>query len=248
MYNIYANTDIGVMREHNEDCYLVNGVIKSSGSLFIKNLDKCFVGVADGMGGANAGEVASNLVLNLLKDRIKALEESKVYKDINEINNNVLELGKDSTRSGMGSTLVAVKLEPNNNVILNVGDSRAYLFRTDIIRQLSKDHTLVQQLYELGEIDREEMKTHENSHILTQCMGGNKKCSINPNLVFDYKFRGNDTLLLCSDGLYNKVNEDEMEKILSMYDDIKTIGDKLIERANELGGDDNITIVLIQVI
>lgn len=248
MYSIYANTDIGVMREHNEDCYLVNGIIKSNGSLFLENLEEFFIGVADGMGGANAGEIASNLVLDLLRDKIKSLDEANIYRDINEINNIVLEVGKDSAKKGMGSTLVAVKLESNNNVILNVGDSRAYVFRADIIRQLSKDHTLVQQLYELGELDREEMKSHEESHILTQCIGGNKKCDINPHLIFDYKLRKNDVLLLCSDGLYNKVNEDEMEKILSMYDDIKTIGDKLIQRANELGGDDNISIVLVKVI
>lgn len=248
MYNIYASTDIGIEREHNEDSYLVNEIIKSSGSLFLENLEKAFVAVADGMGGANAGEVASNLVLDLLKDQIKSLDKESIYRDINEINNKVLEVSKDSTKAGMGSTLVAIKLEDNNNVILNVGDSRAYLFRADIIRQLSKDHTLVQQLYELGEIDREEMKTHEKSHILTQCIGGNSKCNVNPNLVLDYKFREGDILLLCSDGLYNKVNEDEMEKILSMNGNIKTIGDKLIERANELGGDDNITIVLVEVI
>lgn len=248
MYNIYASTDIGVEREHNEDSYLVNGIIKSSGNLFLENLEKVFVAVADGMGGANAGEVASNLVLDLLKDEIKNLDKESIYRDINKINNKVLEVSKDSTKTGMGSTLVAIKLDTNNNVILNVGDSRAYLFRADIIRQLSKDHTLVQQLYELGQIDREEMKTHEKSHILTQCIGGNSKCDVNPNLVFDYKFREGDILLLCSDGLYNKVNEDEIEEILSMNTNIKTIGDKLVERANELGGDDNITIVLVEVI
>ncbi|MBI6001991.1 PP2C family protein-serine/threonine phosphatase [Clostridium perfringens] len=249
MFRAYGVTNTGKVRAHNEDSYLVNGDVKSEGSIFIDNAKEIFVAVADGMGGAEGGEIASNLVLRNLKDSLIILEERAINKDINIINDRILEATENNIgRVGMGSTLVAIKVIDDKSAIINVGDSRVYLYRDGFIRQLTKDHTLVQQLYELGVIERDEMKTHSKSHFLTQCIGGRKKSIIEPQVILNRKFIEGDILILCSDGLYNKINEDNLEDLIGKSNDIRDIGDKLINLANELGGDDNITAVLVQVI
>lgn len=248
MFSIYGITNTGRVRCINEDALLINGKIISSGDIYIEETDEVFVAVADGMGGEEAGEVASKLTLVELKSKLYQLSEKEIEEDVKIINRKVLDgpsigIGK----VGMGSTLVAFKIQNENNVLINIGDSRGYFYRDGFLRQLTKDHTLVQQLYEAGCISREEIKNHSKSHLLTQCIGANMNSLLKPQVILNKKFIKDDIILLCSDGLHNKIDEDGIEDIISLNNDIKDIGKNLIATANDLGGEDNISLVLVKV-
>lgn len=243
---IKAVTDTGHAREHNEDRILVGDEILREGSrdITVNLRDKSIylVAIADGMGGHNAGEVASETVLELMRERIKSLKleltETELAKKIEEwaqeIHSRILEEGNRlPERKGMGTTLVAALFYGNFAYYLNVGDSRLYRLRDGYLVQVSKDHSL-RELTGNGNIP---------SNVILNSFGGGDKVFIDFAPVSKRLFDG-DMLLLCSDGLSDMLLDEEIEKFLNTCDDPLFA---LLSEANSRGGKDNISVVLIQI-
>jgi PPM family protein phosphatase len=228
-------TDVGRVREANEDAFLVGESI---------------VAVADGMGGHLAGEVASATAL----EPVKALD-GRDFEDgssaINALRDAVIEANatvsrmaeEEPTYRGMGTTLTAALLEGRRLHLAHVGDSRAYLLRGDRFSQLTDDHTLVQHLVDEGQITREEAATHPQRSIITRAIG------VSPDVDVDalsLELDPGDQLLLCSDGLTGVVEDDEIARMLAERDDPDETLKRLIAAANAGGGPDNVTAVILR--
>lgn len=239
---IYSKTDIGVRRNTNQD-YAYYSAEQ------VGNLPNVLI-VADGMGGHKAGEVASEQAVsavlqsirdNECKDKISLIEEA-----IDIANGKVLELAaKDENYKGMGTTLVMATLEGNNLYVANVGDSRLYLIDDDI-RQITRDHSLVQEMVSIGELDKESAKTHLKRNVITRAVGVEQKVTAD---FFEVEVSKGTKILLCSDGLTNMVDD---SMIKSIIDECATSGieqavERLVNAANENGGLDNIAVVLAEV-
>ena len=238
----YAMTNIGAKRNTNQD-YAYFSVEQ------IGNLPNVLI-VADGMGGHKAGEVASeqavNAVLQSIKENEKKDKISIIEEAIDVANVKVLEMAtKDEKFKGMGTTIVVATLENNNLYVANVGDSRLYLIGDDI-RQITRDHSLVQEMVSIGELDKESAKTHSRKNIITRAVGVEKKVVAD---FFEAEVREGTKILLCSDGLSNMVDDSEIKSIIEDCSecDIKDTVQKLIDTANDNGGLDNIAVVLAEV-
>lgn len=229
----YYVTNSGKIRKNNEDCIQINNKIFSKqnnkkGFKFLKN--NSLVSVCDGMGGEEFGEEASLIAVSHLS-QIKEYTKESILKTINTINDLVCEeMKKKSVR--MGSTIVTAVVKGNSIDIYNLGDSRAYLYNGKLI-QLSKDHTV------------ERLKGQKKG-ALTQHIGIFKEeLEIEPFVLDNIEFNKNNYLLLCSDGLYDMIEESEIESILSSKVSSRKKRNKLLERAMENGGKDNISFLLI---
>ena len=237
----YAKTDIGKAREKNQDYYYIPSS-QDDLQLFI---------LADGMGGYNGGEVASKLATESLKKYIQnnfeSIEKSK--EKILELIGNAMEYAnmvvyekskEEKELEGMGTTL-EVCLIYNNKVYLgHVGDSRIYRIRKEVIRKLTKDHSYVQQLVEDGKITREEATNHPKKNMLTKALG----CT--PYVEPDIRARNveeGDIIIMCSDGLTNMVTEQEIFE--AVKENAEKAPEVLVQKANNAGGYDNITVVTI---
>ncbi len=241
----YGVTDVGRERSINEDYILVP---KSSEDL------KIFI-LADGMGGANAGEVASKEAAEASKAYIEKNIEKllsgdpdeirKVIQDaILEANKKVIELSNAILEyQGMGTTLIILYILKNKVYIGHVGDSRVYRIRKNIIRQLTKDHSFVQELVNSGTITREEAKNHPQKNALTKVIGYEE--NLNPDIITK-GFLKDDVILICSDGLSNMLENREIyNTIVENISDVKLVSEELIAKANEAGGLDNISAITI---
>lgn len=237
---IFAKTDKGIIRTDNQDAY-INGTL-SDGAVYAV--------VCDGMGGVSGGNVASDIAVKAIKEEIfKKYTENlsdtqirRLYIDAIDIANSIIYeiASKEKTLTGMGTTVVAVLIKNNIAHILHAGDSRAYIIADNNIRQLTKDHSYVQDMVDMGQLTSEEAKRHPKKNIITRAIG------IEKNIDVEYTniaFNKNDILLICTDGLTNHVDDNEIFKIIQEGADGAC--DKLIAKAKSLGGSDNITIVLI---
>ena len=225
-------TDTGRTRAGNED-----GAIAEEG-LFA---------VADGMGGHAGGEVASQLALETLRT---AVATNGLVAAVLAANEAILRhAGKDQTLRGMGTTLCALGLVEEDGVtrveIVNVGDSRAYLFRDGELEQITEDHNLVAQLERDGQLTPEEARVHPQRNIITRVLGNDPDVDVD-SFPID-PFRG-DRFVLCSDGLFNEVEDDEIAGVLRAHRDAQEAVDELVRVANERGGRDNITVVIVDVV
>jgi protein phosphatase len=242
---ISAVSDKGCVRERNEDMVLVGDHIFRDSSeqieVNIGNDKKFFVAVADGMGGHNAGEVASEIVLKKMSEKINMLDTSltddelkqKIANWAKDIHVFMLNEGdNDLTKKGMGSTFIGVLFYGNKVFYMNVGDSRLYRFRRGNLMQMSKDHSL------------SEVTGNKNidSSILINSFGGGEKFFIDFAPVGG-TILNEDVLVLCSDGLTKMLTDDEIEKILSEDNPIN----KLLMKAKDNGGEDNISIILVSI-
>ena len=237
-------TDIGKKRENNED-YIYVPNENDSMKLFI---------LADGMGGANAGEQASSSAVKFIKNYIKEnfikIERTKdeldklVKKAIIEANKYVFKMASENEEfSGMGTTLIVVLIYRGRIHIGHVGDSRVYRIRQNIFRQLTKDHTYVQNLVKQGAITLEEAKYHPQKNVLVKVLGCEEK--IEPDIITKGFVKG-DIILMCSDGLYNMVDDKTIyEIIMQNLFDINVACKKLIKKANSNGGTDNVSAIII---
>ena len=212
----------------------------------IGNLPNLLV-VADGMGGHRAGDFASRFTVEVLAEEVQHRQEPHpeqiLGNAIQTANERLMEeAAKDSRLEGMGTTLVAATILDHVLYFANVGDSRLYLINKEI-RQLSKDHSMVEEMVRLGGLTEEEAKHHPDKNIITRAMGVKDK--VEPDF-FEYRLKGGDTILMCSDGLTNMVDDDEIFQIVKSARDIVEAVETLIQRANENGGSDNIGIVLAQ--
>lgn len=235
-------TDKGIVRISNQDnCYI---------SVFDDN--SCFGVVCDGMGGPNAGDIASGIAITEISDRFvedfnsdTTMDEAKsiLSKAIKTANLKILGLASSNPEySGMGTTVVAFICKNNDLLIANVGDSRAY-FVDNELEQLTKDHSLVQELIDKGELKAEDAEFYPHKNIITRALGVDNHVEID---FYSYLF-DNKCLLLCTDGLYNFSSPEEIIKAVNCSDnEFENIAADLISVANQNGGGDNITAVLVK--
>src|SRR5215472_18027419 len=252
LVSVFARTDIGLKRAGNEDAFLVadlstgktglgpeisNHELGERGSLMV---------VSDGMGGAAAGEIASEMSV---KSLLEALQESPADLAIGERLNKATETANERVwtyarqnpkLAGMGATLTAVLVHHNLAYIAQVGDSRAYLIRGGRIKQLTKDQSLIQLLTDSGALQPEQLSAVPHN-VIMQALGTAPTVQVAMSVV---ELSRNDRLLLCSDGLSNKVDPEEMADILDHEGSITATCRKLVGLANERGGDDNITVIV----
>ena len=213
----------------------------------VGNLPNLFA-VADGMGGHNAGDYASSHAVRILVDEIKEDTDYNPVKVIRHAietaNTQIIEQSlKDEKLRGMGTTMVVVTIVGQYAYVANVGDSRMYVVDKQI-RQVTKDHSLVQEMVRMGEITAEQARNHPDKNIITRALGAERVVDVD---FFDMRLEPGSTLLMCSDGLSNMVEDRKMEEIiLNSDEDITWKGDTLIQEANQNGGKDNIAIILIE--
>lgn len=235
----FSKTDIGRRREINQDYVFATDQP-------IGNLPNLLV-VADGMGGHRAGDFASKYTVEVLEEEVRNSTELHpeeiIGKAIQTANEKLMqEAEKDSRLEGMGTTLVAASIMDHTLYFANVGDSRLYLINKEI-RQLSRDHSMVEEMVRLGGLTEEEAKHHPDKNIITRAIGVKKK--VEPDF-FEYRLKGGDIILMCSDGLTNMVDDDEIFQIVKSSRDIVEAVENLIQRANENGGSDNIGVILAE--
>ena len=233
-----ALTDIGRKRLTNQDTvYLSDAPIGVLPNLYI---------VADGMGGEKAGDYASKSLIgymltyieNTMKTPIRAIREAIEY-----ANENLFAEGsKNPNLEGMGTTVVAACIIDNTLHVFNVGDSRCYILDESGISQITKDHSLVEMLVSKGEITRESIEYKANKSKITRAVGAEESVLIDS---FEVELLGNEYVLLCSDGLTNMVDDRKILNIISSSAGVKSSAKRLIEEANLSGGNDNISILLI---
>lgn len=225
--SVGAATDIGQVREGNEDSYLVVEPLYA---------------VADGMGGHRGGEVASSLALETVQGMFERREGS-LAEQVAEANRAVFDRSQNDRKvSGMGTTLTAAQVDGNRVHLVHVGDSRAYLLRGGELTQVTEDHTLVHRMVMEGEISEEEAETHPHRSILTRALGVDQNIQVDEG---DLEVAPGDRLLLCTDGLTGMVPEGEIREILLESLDPQEAVDKLVKVANRAGGIDNITALIL---
>lgn len=236
-------TDIGKMRNKNEDI-IYYPTYEDEEKLFI---------LADGMGGAKAGEVASKLALETSKavfdtNIVNAVDQEDIQgvirKSIINANKIVMsESQKINSYKGMGSTLIMAYAYKNKIYIGHVGDSRVYRIRKNVIRQLTKDHSFAQELLRNGTITREEAENHPQRNALTKVIGYER--NLEPDIIVK-GFLKDDIILICSDGLSNMVSDEDIYKIIiKNYYDVRVACRELVKAANNAGGADNISAIVI---
>ncbi|MDQ6606415.1 MAG: Stp1/IreP family PP2C-type Ser/Thr phosphatase [Actinomycetota bacterium] len=224
-------TDTGLQRRGNEDSSYARA------PLFV---------VADGMGGAQAGEVASQIAITAFEQGLPEAgsPEERLVTRVREANAEIYERSQaEHERAGMGTTLTAAYLDEAHLVIAHVGDSRAYLIRDGKLKQLTQDHSLVGELVRRGKLTEEQAAEHPQRSIITRALGPEPSVEVD---TWTYPARAGDVLLLCSDGLTSMISEERIGQILASATGLDQAAEALIAGANEAGGRDNITVVLVR--
>jgi PPM family protein phosphatase len=227
-----GRTDVGRQRSANEDDFV---------------LAPPFFAVADGMGGAKAGEVASAMATEVFEGESDSAEpaEAQLARILREANRRIYDLAvADEAHRGMGTTLTAAKITGDEISLGHVGDSRAYRMRDGELEQLTKDHSLVAELERSGQITPEAAEHHPQRSIITRALGPEPDVEVDTYTVAG---REGDLFLLCSDGLTSMISDDEIGSILRSADSLDAAADALVRAANQSGGKDNITVVLFRV-
>lgn len=237
---IFSKTDRGRVRTDNQDAYFAGKITD----------DSVFAVVCDGMGGANAGNVASELavrhiseyVIRSYRDGMNMTDTEKTLKNaIVSANISLYDKAVNNAElAGMGTTAVAAFVKDGTAVIAHVGDSRIYLVNGEI-KQLTRDHSVVQSLIESGKITPEDAKVHPRKNVITRALGAEENVAVDSDCL---NLSNGDTLLLCSDGLTNFLEDKDILKVFQ-NNDISAVAEKLVETANENGGGDNITVVTV---
>lgn len=237
--NAYALTDVGRQRNMNQD--YVFSTVKPVG-----NLPNLFI-VADGMGGHKAGDLASKFSVNTFIDCVKNSVSSKpvqIMSDaINHTNEELLKLASTSEDyRGMGTTFVVAVIYGRSMYVANIGDSRLYLADREL-KQVTRDHSYVEEMVQMGTLNREDARTNEYKNVITRALGGAE--NVIPDF-FEIEIEDNSRILMCTDGLTNMVTDKEIESVMSSHDDIMNKADKLVMMANQNGGKDNISVIIIE--
>lgn len=226
-----SRTDVGCVRDHNEDSLVV------APPLYV---------VCDGMGGHAAGEVASEIAVDVIAQRTpEHADAAALGQAVEEANLAIIRAAREGVgRAGMGCTCTAAMLEKERLVIAQVGDSRAYLLHQGRLQQLTRDHSLVADLIEAGQITEAEARVHPQRSVITRALGSDPRTQ--PDL-FEINVEAGDRLLLCSDGLSTMLEDPQIEKILASHDDPQRCAAQLVNEANGLGGYDNVTVIVVEV-
>ena len=255
---VFGRTDVGQIREHNEDNFLVADLTRKTRSLMEGDREQIvgergtLLGVCDGMGGAAAGEVASQLAVDIIYEKLVQGDPPTDHDDLaRRLVQAVEEAGMrifnearaDRTRRGMGTTSTIAALMDSRLFVAQVGDSRAYVLRGDKFTQVSRDQSLVNQLIEAGQLTEEEAETFEHNNIILQALGTAETVQV--DLTYVDLCKG-DRLLVCSDGLSGMVRGDEMREVLLSARDSLEACKELTDRANRAGGHDNITVIVAE--
>ena len=238
----FSITDAGAIREMNQDFYF-------SSDTAVGNLPNLFI-VADGMGGHKAGDYASRYTIERVVASVSRNAGDEPVSIIKEAINKANELlvaesREDEAKRGMGTTLVVGTIIGNKLFVANIGDSRLYIVGgTEQIRQITRDHSLVQEMVRMGEITAEEARNHPDKNIITRALGAERTVDID---FFDLKLEPDSTILMCSDGLSNMVEDSKLEEIiLNQTEELPKKGEKLLKEANQNGGKDNIAVILVE--
>ncbi|MCL2825165.1 MAG: Stp1/IreP family PP2C-type Ser/Thr phosphatase [Polyangiaceae bacterium] len=254
--NVFGRSDVGRIREHNEDSFIVADLSKKSRS--IREEDRIhtvgrrgsLMAVCDGMGGAAAGEVASDMAVNIIYEKLVEGDPPATHNDLARCMVRAIETAGlrifseaklDRHHRGMGTTATVATLMDSLLFLGQVGDSRAYVLRQDNLVQVTRDQSLVNQLIEAGQLTEEEAETFEHNNIILQALGTAETVQVDLTSV---PLRRGDVLLICSDGLSGMVRYEEIRQILIHNSDVKEACKLLTDRANEAGGHDNVTVIL----
>lgn len=226
-----SRTDIGYVRDHNEDSLII--------------IPPLFA-VADGMGGHEAGEIASEITVNTLAELAPShLDAEGLTAAVEAANYNVMKAPRQGIgRDGMGTTLTAAMLEGERLLIAQVGDSRAYLLHKGHLQQITRDHSLMADLIEAGQITPEEARVHPNRSVITRAIGSD--IHMRPD-IYELNVDAGDRILLCSDGLSSMISNNAIESIMRRQSDAQHCADELVTAALENGGADNVTVVVANV-
>lgn len=249
MYKICGITDKGLVYKHNEDCFMINERVYFDRADIDMESEAIIAAVADGVGGENAGEIASKMCLEklALMDKFISLDGIKDY--IQRISQEISDYALQKTElAGMATTLAGVICSNERFIIFNVGNSRVYRYRNGNLRQFSIDDTLVQIMFESGQIKREEIANHPNKNVILQAIGQEKKNSsidVHIHLAKNPLEKG-DILLICTDGLSDLVTNNEIEKVMEDNTEIGIMAEELVKYAKAADGNDNITLLIIE--
>lgn len=241
MIRSYALTDIGQKRQLNQDyIYLSESPIGNLPNVFI---------VADGMGGHNAGDYASRLAVETVVEEIGTSFEKNAVKILNNAIRRANEqlrkrAREDKALSGMGTTIVAATCIGRYLEVANVGDSRLYVI-SDEIRQITQDHSLVEEMVRMGGLDKETARNHPDKNIITRAVGARRDVEVD---FFNVELQTGDLVLLCSDGLTNMVDDEMICGILKGDGNLEDRVEELMKTANENGGKDNISVIVIELL
>lgn len=239
MLRTFSLTDIGKKRQLNQDI-----VFTSEEAL--GNLPNIFI-VADGMGGHKAGDYASRYTVETIVKEVEKSEEENPIKiikyAIEKANENIRSAASaDDRLEGMGTTVVVATCEGNLLRVANVGDSRLYIVNREII-QITRDHSLVEEMVRMGGLDKASARNHPDKNIITRAIGAQDTIEVD---FFDVMLEPNDIVLMCSDGLSNMLEDEEIRMILNAQRDIVEKAEELIKAANNNGGKDNIAVIIIE--
>ncbi|HEX6533871.1 MAG TPA: protein phosphatase 2C domain-containing protein [Gemmatimonadaceae bacterium] len=256
--HVFGRTDVGRTREHNEDAFLVADLSTDNASLqpevrthVVGRRGTLFM-VADGLGGAAAGEIASELAVNTVYEELRdkwargdrddpEAFAAAIKRAAEVANGKIYQFALEHPENrGLGTTATIAGLLGDTLYLAQVGDSRAYLVRDGVARQITKDQSLMQRLIEAGELTPDEAERSERRNIILQALGPEPAVKI--DLTYQ-KLRRGDTLVLCTDGLSGLVKRDEIAEVVSSEMDLVDVCRELIDRANEAGGSDNITVI-----
>lgn len=236
---IYAKTDVGLLRPNNEDAYVY----------LEKDENNCMAFVCDGMGGHLGGAFAANQTIDTLSRAYNNLDKVKnmnlwLYDRLQEANQIVYNESLNNEKlKGMGTTVTGIIKLDGNYYYAHLGDSRIYLYDEEKIEQITTDHTLVNVLLHKGMITYKQSLKHPKKHVLTNALGIKKEVSVDVGLI-DKKPKQN--LLICSDGLYNMLDNKKLHKILASKVPVIEKGNELLTKALQAGGNDNITFIIIE--
>lgn len=236
----YSVTDVGQKRRENQDYVYAS-------EQPIGNLPNLFV-VADGMGGHNAGDFASRCAVSVMVESVKknmSFNPIKIIRHAIETANEQvgIQAELDPQKAGMGTTMVVVTIVGRYAYVANVGDSRLYVSDSHDIVQITRDHSWIAEMVRRGQISKEEARNHPDKNIITRAVGAGETINID---FFDVELEEDNRILMCSDGLSNMVREDTMQEILCGSEDVQDSADKLVALANENGGSDNISVIIIE--
>lgn len=237
----FSITDVGVVRDMNQDYYF-------SSDTAVGNLPNLFI-VADGMGGHKAGDYASRYTIERVVASVSRNSGDEPVSVIKEAINKANELlitdsREDEAKRGMGTTLVVATIIGNKLFVANIGDSRLYIAgASEQIRQITRDHSLVDEMVRMGEINADEARVHPDKNIITRAVGTFESVEAD---FFEVELANDDIILLCTDGLTNMVRDEEIQDTLRKNDNIDKAASRLVGLANANGGRDNITVMIIK--
>ena len=242
MIQVGFKTNTGMLRENNED------------ACFVIPSDDVYI-IADGVGGNNAGELASRTAVTSVARCVKdnPIGECVTDEEICDYFSRSLALTNDEIFSlanryeenrGMATTIVIAYIRGRTAYFVNVGDSRAYVYRKGFLSQVTEDHTYVNTLIRKGELSEEDAESHAHRNVITRALGAEEQ--VEPDF-FKTELKENDIILLCTDGLYSDVRREEIEEILGSGANMSEMSRALIDKANQCGGNDNITVVVLKI-